>query len=63
MGQINDKIQYSLDRDYALTQHENAEELLTHVDDLPSPETVRSLKPYVTALPDGSGLSRASSFQ
>jgi hypothetical protein len=53
----------SPDGDYALTQHENVIELLTHVGDLPLPKTDKSLKSSVTALPDGSSSSCASSSQ
>jgi hypothetical protein len=62
-GILLTKFSISPDVDYALTQHENHIELLTHVRDLPLPGTDKSLESYVTALPDGSGLSRASWFQ
>jgi hypothetical protein len=48
---------------HTLTQRENIIESLAHVADLPLPEADESLQSYVTALPDDSGSSRASSFQ
>jgi hypothetical protein len=56
------KFNISPDGNYAFTQHKNYKEWLTHVSDLPLTETDESLKSYVTALPDGSGLSRACSL-